>query len=235
MPSRIQSPDNQGMATIAFLLAVLAVPPQGGCTPQFAPLNTGSFAGTSSLPFWRKDVAGAWDGSGWLGWTWKSNTLVPLTLVVRDRRTDGPSEPEVTVEKTSDVAFAVRCIRGLRAGTIRSADVINHRLASEGPLRVALGDRRYEIQLRSTRADLSDATVILSDGRQTQVLYSVNGIADDPHFDVEWAGDLDRDGRLDLVVNLSRKYSIHPHRLLLSSRAVKNQLVGEAAVVASRD
>ena len=235
MPSQNESSDNQGMATFVFVLALLALPPQDGCTPQFAPLNTGSSSGASSLPFWRKEDAGAWGGSGWLGWTWMSNALVPLTLVVRDHRSDGPSEPEVTVEKTSDVTFAVRCVRGLQAGTIRSADVVNHRLTSDGPLRVALGTRRYEIQLRSTRADLSDATVILSDGRQTQELYSADGLVDDPHFDVEWAGDLDRDGRLDLVVNLSRKYSVHPHRLLLSSRAVKNQLVGEAAVFESGD
>ena len=223
------------MATIALVFAVLALPPQDGCTAQFAPLHTGSFSGSSSLPFWRKADAGAWGGSGWLGWTWKSNTLVPLTLIVRDRRTDGPSEPEVTVEKTTEVTFAVRCMRGLQAGTIRSADVVNHQLDSDGPLRVALGARRYEVQLRSTRADRTDATVILSDGRQTQVLYSVDGFVDDPHFEIEWAGDLDRDGRLDLVVNLSRKYSVYPHRLLLSSRAVKNQLVGEAAVFESGD
>jgi hypothetical protein len=62
------------------------------------------------------------------------------------------------------------------------------------------------------------------------VHYSTDGFVDDPHFYVEWAGDLDRDGRLDLVVNFSRKYSIHPHRLLLSTKAKKGQLVGEAAV-----
>ena len=235
MPSQNQSSDNQGMATIAFVFALLALPQPDGCTPQFAPLNTGSYSGSSNAPFWRKEDAGAWGGSGWLGWTWKSNTLVPLTLVVRDRRTDGPSEPEVTVETTSDVTFAVRCVRGFQAGTIRSADVVNHRLVSDGPLRVALGDRRYEVRLRSARADLSDATVTLSDGQQTQVLYSADGVVDDPHFDVEWAGDLDRDGRLDLVVNLSRKYSVHPHRLLLSSRAEKNQLVGEGALFESGD
>ena len=96
------------MATIAFVLALLAPPQQERCPPQFAPLNTGSHSGTSNLPFWSKEEAGAWDGSGWLGWTWKSNTLVPLSLVVRERRPDGPSGPEVTVEKTADVTFAVR-------------------------------------------------------------------------------------------------------------------------------
>jgi hypothetical protein len=68
-----------------------------------------------------------------------------------------------------------------------------------------------------SRADLSDATVVLTHGRETQVLYSTDGFVDEPHFDVPWAGDLDGDRKLDLVVNLSRKYSLHPYRLLLSS------------------
>jgi hypothetical protein len=71
--------------------------------------------------------------------------------------------------------------------------------------------------------------VVLTDGRQTQVLYSADGFVDDPHFYIEWAGDLDGDGKLDLVVNLSRKYSVHPHRLLLSSKASPTELVREVA------
>src|SRR5688572_1731632 len=223
------------MATLALALALLALPRQDECTPQFAPLNTGSSSSTSSFRIWRKEEAGAWGGSGWLGWTWTSTAFVPLTLVVRDHRTDGSSDPEVTVEKTSDVTFAVRCMRGLQTGPIRSADVLNHSLAPDRPLRIALGDRRYEVRLRRTRADLSDASVILSEGRQAQVLYAVDGFVDEPHFEVEWGGDLDRDGRLDLVVNLSRKYSVHPYRLLLSSRAARNQLVGDAAVFETGD
>jgi hypothetical protein len=47
--------------------------------------------------------------------------------------------------------------------------------------------------------------------------------------------DLDRDGRLDLIVNLERKYSRHPYRLLLSSSASKGQLVGDAALFETGD
>ena len=77
--------------------------------------------------------------------------------------------------------------------------------------------------------------MILTDGQQTQVLYSADGFTDEPHYDVVWAGDLDRDGRLDLVVNLHRKYSCHPYRLLLSSFASNGQLVGDAALFETGD
>ena len=76
---------------------------------------------------------------------------------------------------------------------------------------------------------------MLTDGTRSQVLYSVDGFADGPHFQIEWAGDLDRDGRLDLVVNLSRKYSHHPYRLLLSTKASAVEIVGEAAIFETFD
>jgi hypothetical protein len=113
---------------------------------------------------------------------------------------------------------------------MESAPVVNHELRYSGPLEIALNKRRYTVRLERLREDLADARVVLSDGVVRQVLYSTDGFVDDPHFYVEWAGDLDRDGRLDLVVNLSRKYSVHPHRLLLSTKADKSKLVGEAAV-----
>src|SRR5215208_4153838 len=100
---------------------------------------------------------------------------------------------------------------------------------------MTIGEQRYQLARRGSRADLTDATVVLTHGRETQVLYSTDGFVDEPHFDVPWAGDLDGDGKLDLVVNLSRKDSLHPYRLLLSSVAAAGELGGEAAAVETGD
>ncbi len=51
-----------------------------------------------------------------------------------------------------------------------------------------------------------------------------NGILDS--LSVQWAGDLDGDGRLDLVTKLSPKYSFYPRRLYLSSAAEEGMMVG---------
>jgi hypothetical protein len=40
---------------------------------------------------------------------------------------------------------------------------------------------------------------------------------------------LDRDGRLDLLVTFSQKYSYHPRQLLLSSGARSGELLAEVA------
>jgi hypothetical protein len=205
--------------------------PARRCTPQFAPLHSGTSGGGSPLTTWPKKDAGDWNGEGWLGWTYDGGTLEPVTLIVRDlprERADGYDV--VTVESIPDVPFAMRCV-DVPSLAVRSAGIANHDLEFDGTLRVALGNRQYRIELRSSRRYRSDAQVVLTDGERTQVLYAIDDQPDEPHFDVEWAGDLDGDGKLDLVVDLSRKYSWHPHRLLLSSLASWDELVGEAAVV----
>ena len=225
------------MAILLFLLTFMSVAPPPRCKPQFAPLETGASSGASDLDIWRKEEAGDWGGTGWLGWRWDSDTLQPLRLIVRDRPKGSPDqeEEEVTVESVPEVTFAVRCVAGLRAGKILSAGVTNHDLQHQGPLEITLGKLRYRLHLEARDQYLADAKVMLAHSGRTQVLYSADGSADEPHFEIIWAGDLDRDGKLDLVVNLHRQYGWHPYRLLLSTKARGTQLVGEAAVFITGD
>ncbi len=76
---------------------------------------------------------------------------------------------------------------------------------------------------------------MLHEGAREQILYDAGGFADDPHFYVVWAGDLDGDARLDLVTNFSRKYSVYPYTLLLSSAASADGLLGGVAVFETSD
>jgi hypothetical protein len=96
----------------------------------------------------------------------------------------------------------------------------------------ALGARTYTLQVQATDPALCDATVTLSHGVVSQELYmpdELSASCDEPHFSVQWAGDLDGDGRLDLVTTLSPKYSLYPRRLFLSSAAPEGMLVGLVA------
>lgn len=100
-----------------------------------------------------------------------------------------------------------------------------------------LGERSYGVRLASKQADLCDGTITLSSEGRTQTLFDAREpdttrepalSCDEPHFTIHWAGDLDRDGRLDMLVTFSRKYSYMPRQLLLSSAARSQDLVGEA-------
>lgn len=219
-----------------LLLALAATPLPGACKPQLAPLTTGTTSGPSNIRFWRKSEAGEWYGEGWLGWTFATDALQPVRMTVRDRpKNREQDEDEVSVESTPDVTFAVRCIPQVRAGKIQQAGVVNESVGPRRPVNISVGRRVYQVRIQTSRDDLFDAKVMLVEGRRMQVLYSVPGFADDPHFEIVWAGDLDGDGKLDLLVDLEAKYSVHPYRLLLSSKAVGRELVGDAALFETRD
>jgi hypothetical protein len=103
-----------------------------------------------------------------------------------------------------------------------------------------LGSWRYSIRLDSKEPNFCDAVITLTQGRRRQKLFDAAGpgttndpalvvSCDEPHFTVHWAGDLDRDGRLDMLVTFSHKYSYHPRQLFLSSGAPPGELVAEVA------
>lgn len=103
-----------------------------------------------------------------------------------------------------------------------------------------LGTRQYRIRLDAKDPTYCDAVITLTEGGRKQKLFDASGpmttndpalvmSCDEPHFTVHWAGDLDRDGRLDMLVTFSGKYSYHPTQLFLSSGARVGDLVAEVA------
>ena len=106
-------------------------------------------------------------------------------------------------------------------------------LSSGAPLSFVLGSYHYTLALNGTAPTLCDATVTIEDGTLSQELYFPDEemfSCGEPHFSVQWAGDLDGDGKLDLVSTFSPKYSYYPRRLFLSSAAPEGKLVGLVAV-----
>jgi hypothetical protein len=99
---------------------------------------------------------------------------------------------------------------------------------------IRLGERVYTIHLVSRAADYCDAVISLTSGTLMQKVFDLRNrppqwSCDDPHFRVHWAGDLDRDGKLDMLVTFSEKYSYHPRQLFLSSTARPPDFVAEVA------
>ena len=110
--------------------------------------------------------------------------------------------------------------------------------ADERQTEFSLGNRAYRIRLEFREPDYCDAVITLTSGGRAQKLFDATEpgatrdpalvvACDDPHFQIHWAGDLDRDGRLDLLVTFSHKYSYFPNQLLLSSAARSGDLVAE--------
>lgn len=70
--------------------------------------------------------------------------------------------------------------------------------------------------------------LVLSDGKTEQIIYSQKR-CDDCMWRLIWAGDLDKDGKLDLYLDLHDHYNVMQRRLFLSSQAEEGKLVKEIA------
>ena len=101
----------------------------------------------------------------------------------------------------------------------------------------------YRVRLTASHEHLCDAEVTLFRGEESQTLFSIQGegtaeasfTCDEPHFRIHWAGDLDDDGNLDLLVTFSVKYSHHPRQLFLSGGAAPDTgTVGAPGVAGAR-
>ncbi len=176
------------------------------------------------------DLLGA---SNWLGlYVTDDDSRVEETRVEFIPHEDG----DFTVFKlVTDPANAVLLFAGVPALSPGVAVTVSRWPVSlnarEPEMELSLGARAYVIRLTSADQFLCDAVITLNEDDRSQILYEPGNsefACDEPHFDVSWAGDLDRDGRLDLLVSLSSKYSYHPRQLFLSSVAGDGELVSEA-------
>jgi hypothetical protein len=126
-------------------------------------------------------------------------------------------------------------VPGVRTGAAVTVVQFEQSLDPAAPiLEITLGTLAYRLELRSSDAMRCDASVTMFDGGTSQTLYVADGQpfdCDEPHFSVQWAGDIDGDGRLDLVTTFSPKYSWYPRRLYLSSAAPPGALVGLVAAL----
>jgi len=97
----------------------------------------------------------------------------------------------------------------------------------------ALGGRKYDL---SYRCGANECTLVLTDGELSQDILTTPIDRDGREINtydvmhvINFAGDLDHDGRLDLIAHLSRHYNETRPTLWLSSAAKEGQLVAMTA------
>jgi hypothetical protein len=90
-----------------------------------------------------------------------------------------------------------------------------------------LGSARYDV---SYRCDKDECALVLESGGVEQELVKIpaNDAGDIEHF-INFAGDLDHDGRLDLIADLPKHWNESRRMLFLSTSAGEGQLVGKTA------
>jgi hypothetical protein len=221
------------IATWLVPLAALGLPatPQAGGTVLTLDDAGSSFLFTRPFPT---------DGRAWFGvFSDGDGSRIAPVDVHWTAELDAGDSTFALILSTDVPTLLVADVPGIRPGPVMAVFPFAQPLtAEERSQTIALGTTTYALTLGGSDPMLCDATVALSDGTRSQPLYSaVQQVfsCDEAHFAVDWAGDLDGDGRLDLVTTFSPKYSVFPRRLYLSTAAAAGDLVGLVAAYDAAD
>ena len=181
-------------------------------------------------------------GESWLALvaSKKGTHLLPAKVsveTVEDPIVDNPGSKSGKEVRAIGLEEAIMLVRGgeLSAGPVTQAVRLTNRDSSGADLeqdfddRFELLGRFYTLRVDARRVDrnIIERTIRLESDEASQVL--LVDTSGEMSGEILWAGDLDRDGRLDLVMNLSNHYNLWLPTLLLSSEAKQGAVVGEAA------
>lgn len=211
---------------LAILLSLLFLLPFVARADDIA--HTGSFHG-EEMPYADGEAFLALDREG---------VLVPVRIAVsieEDRLVD--ERGEKTGKKVSVFGFdEVFLLRGpkLHPGpTRRARPDFAELLPSTWRSTFTLDSAEYEV---SYRCGETECALVLASGEISQDLVTIEIVREgrevntlDVFHVIHFAGDLDHDGRLDLIADLSRHWNESRPTLWLSSAAKEGQMVGMTA------
>ena len=143
----------------------------------------------------------------------------------------------VSVDLPLQPSFLVKGAIGLKEGPIITVVDGDRPLEGVSPLSVRIGEHTYTLKIVGDKANEKcseqtlpeNARLVLVFGDSSQVLYSLEECGDDAGWSLLWAGDLDRDGKLDLYVDVTQHYNVSERKLFLSALAAEGKLVKEVA------
>jgi hypothetical protein len=187
--------------------------------------------------FFQEDVtaatAGEWQA---LCPTPRGLALVTTPVAIRtvpaplpDEDPDGTGGRSVESEKCRD-AFLLLRVPGLTNGPVVTTAAGRIPVPKDGVASLFVADPTESSFLQTTQKPGSDSLeILLSRGEKRQTIATIAGCCNDNWPAILWAGDLDRDGELDLLLDVSNHYAGGNLALFLSSVARKGDLVGEVA------
>jgi hypothetical protein len=136
----------------------------------------------------------------------------------------------IVAESNSPPLFLVAPSLGLTEGPVATSLKESRVLEIDRP--VLLGESGSATHLTAVGkpgGGSRDCQIVLTVGAARQVLEDWGPCDEDGMPAVFWAGDIDRDGKLDLLVDVRHHYNSNDVVLFLSSRATGGAMVGRAA------
>jgi hypothetical protein len=217
-----------------------------------------AFAANIDLPG-QMTMAGTWHGDEvsakhdetWLALVETSSgfelqeATISVEIVVDEVIDVPPSKTgkKVSVPEGFEPLVLLRGLPQLSPGPVVTIAAPDESLNTTHPARFTLDESSYRLEFKCAAEflgqELADCPLQLNNGNKIQTLqdYPIyhpsttnSTIASEASPRVLWAGDLDRDGLLDLLLDLTNHYNVSAPTLLLSSMAGKGELVRSAAV-----
>jgi hypothetical protein len=183
------------------------------------------------------------DAGPWLGlfpegqgYAWRDVSVD--VKAVRDDAVDGPDRRtgrEVSIRGGGRPVFLVRGGEDLRTATVDGFRELELRALHNGDrIKLTLGSQEFLLRVVNPRRhgddNMAGSSLELASNGVVEVLYSAPEDANEPAWEILWAGDLDGDGKLDLYVQLGDHYNVAERILFVSTKAASGHLVGKFAV-----
>lgn len=198
-------------------------------------LETGGFHG---------EEVSAETGEIWLGLykQGENYSLLPSVLTIElfhdaivDNDESEKTGKEVKVLGQTEPVFLIRGKGFSQSRVIKTVFSGNERIKSDFDRTFDFSGEKYRLKVETEKPNkdypehLNETSkLVLTKGKTTQVLYAPED-CNDCYWQMNWAGDLDGDGKLDFYLYLTYHYNVGIRKLFLSSKAESGKLVKEVA------
>lgn len=150
-----------------------------------------------------------------------------------DEDTKAKTGKRISVAGKEKPVFIFSGVSELKPGNVTASSVKKENLKPKDVLKAQIGDDTITWWVKGKekqKEEYTNFSVTASNKRGSQTLVSVEHASLDHTPSLMWCGDLDGDGKLDMIMDTSTDYNMSKVTLFLSSKAKKGKLVGEAAV-----